>query len=140
MAAEQVGDRGVEAVALGVGIGGAGAAGSPSSGSSRASSPPELRSAAPGQRVERLDERPVRRVHDGVAGAVEHERARGGRGDRELAHEPALARAGLAADEHHPAALALGPRDQRAEGHQLALTADERERGGEAQRSRELAQ
>ena len=86
-------------------------AGSPRSGIRRASSPPVGPSAAcssaglehPGQPLERLDERAVRRADDRVARAVEHERAALGRLGRELAHEPALARPGLPADDRHPA-------------------------------------
>ena len=49
--------------------------------------------------LERFDERPVRAPHDRVARAVEHERAAGRRLTGELAHEPALARSRLAADQ-----------------------------------------
>ena len=69
--------------------------------------PPEVVAERPDHRAdepaERLHERPVRRRHDGVAGAVEHERAGGGRLLGELAHEPALPRAGLAGDARDPA-------------------------------------
>ena len=61
------------------------------------------------QVVERLDERPVRRAHDGVARAVEDERAVARRLGGELADEPALARARLAAEQDDPASLALRP-------------------------------
>ena len=65
----------------------------------RAERRPQLgRIDAPRELVERLDERPVGRAHDRVAGAGEDERAaRRGLGG-ELADEAALARAGLAAD------------------------------------------
>ena len=61
------------------------------------------------QVVERLDERPVRGAHDGVARAVENERAVACRLGGELADEPALAGAGLAAEQDDAAALALRP-------------------------------
>ena len=89
------------------------------SGSSRASSPPSgprsPRAASPAsisadELVERLDERPVRAPHDRVAGAVEHQRAvcRGLVG--ELAHQAALARSRLAADQREPEPLVRRPR------------------------------
>ena len=84
--------------------------------------------------VERLRERPVRRRHDGVAGAVEHERAAGGRLLGELAHEPALPRAGLAGDERDPPALARRPRHERPQRRELPRPADERERGRQPER------
>ena len=59
--------------------------------------------------VERLDERPVGRVQHRVAGAIEHERPVLRRAGGELAHEPALARAGLAAEQHDAAVLAVRP-------------------------------
>ena len=121
---------------------------SPRSGSSRASSPPvgRARRAARRGRVTRAScssastNGPYGGVHDRVAGAVEDERAAVGGLGRELAHEPALARAGLAADEHHPAPVAARPTGQRAQHRQLALAPDEREGGGQAQRAGESAQ
>ena len=77
--------------------------------------------------LERLDERPVRRAHDRVAGAVEDERAGPGRLGRELAHQAALARAGLAAEQDDAAALALGHRHERPQ--RLELRASARRRG-----------
>ena len=84
------------------------------------------------QVIERLDERPVRRVHDRVAAAVEHERAGAGRLACELAHQAALARAGLAAQQDDPPALALRHRHERAQRLQLGRAADERKRRREA--------
>ena len=88
--------------------------------------------------LERLDERPVRRTHDRVAGAVEDEGAGPGRLGRELAHQAALARAGLAAEQDDPAALALGHRHERPQRLELRRAPDERERRGEAQGTWEL--
>jgi hypothetical protein len=143
---EQVGHRRVEAVALGVGVRLDGlrahrqlrqqprqlSAGRAERGLQL------LRVDLAGEVVERLHERPVRRVHDRVARAVEHERAAGRRLAGELAHEPALARARLAADDHHPAALPLRPGHQAAERGQLARAPDERERRRVGQGSGEL--
>jgi hypothetical protein len=70
-------------------------------------------------------------------GAVQDERAVGGRLLCELADEPTLARAGLAADEREAQAVAAGAGDQGAQGAQLALASREREGGREAQWSGE---
>jgi hypothetical protein len=122
-ALEQVGDRRVQPVALGVGIG------------RRA----VRQQAVDPQIAERLHERAVGRTHHRVARAVEDERAAARRVGRELAHEPALARARLAADERDPPALASRPRDERAQRHQLARAPYEREPRAEAQRSGQRA-
>ena len=118
-ALQQVGHRGVQAMALGVGVGG--------------------RSGAGAQLAERLHERAVRRMDDGVARPVEDVRAALGRLAGELAHEPALPRARLAADERDPAALARRPRDERAQRHELALAPHEGEPRAEAQRAGQRA-
>jgi hypothetical protein len=76
-------------------------------------------------------------VHDRVAGAVEHEGTALGRLGRELAHEPALAGARLAADQRDASALAVRPWNQRPEHRQLTRAPDERERRPQAQRARE---
>jgi hypothetical protein len=86
------------------------------------------------QPVERLGERPVRRRHDGVARAVEHERAAGGSLLGELAHEPALPRAGLTGDECDPPALTRRPRHERPQRRKLARPAHERKRGRQPER------
>ena len=91
----------------------------------------------PRELVERLDEGPVGRAHLRVAGAVEDERAVVRRLGGELAHEPALARAGLAAQQDHAAALPVGARHERAESFQLGGAADEREGRGETERTGE---
>ncbi len=88
--------------------------------------------------VEGLDEGPVGRAHDRVAGAVEDERALARRRGGELADETALARAGLAADEHDAAALALGAWHQRLERLELGGAPDEGEGGGEGERAGEF--
>ena len=77
-------------------------------------------------------------VDDGVAGAVEDERPLPGGLVGELAHEPALARPRLAAQERDPAPLAPGPRHQGAQERQLAGPADEGEGRRQAQRAGEL--
>ena len=119
---EQRGDCRVQAVALGVRVGG------------RRS----LRAARP-QITQRLDEGLVWRTHDRVARAVEDERPAPGRLGRELAHEPALAGPRLAAQQRDPPPFALRPRDQRLQRDQLALASHEREPRREAQRARQRA-
>ena len=110
------------------------------SGKMRVSSPPALpelgaqdvRVGVPHELVERLDERAVRRPHDRVAGAVEHERALVGDLARELAHEPALARS----RPRRRRARSAAPRSPRA-GRAPAASASSRERptnGDEARR------
>ena len=88
--------------------------------------------------VERLDERPVRGAHEGVARAVQDEDSvlRGLAG--ELAHEATLARTCRAADQRDSASLALGPRNQPAEQLELGRTPDEREGRAETKRPRKL--
>ena len=87
-----------------------------------------------GQMLERLGERPVRSLDDRVARAVQDERAVAGGASRELAHQPALSRPGLAADQDDPEALAGGARKQRAQLLELGRAADERKRRREAKR------
>ena len=120
------------------------APGPPRSGISRASSPPVGPSAARSSAGSRTrascssasTNAPYGRAHDGVARAVEHQRAARGRLGGELAHEPALARAGLAADEHHPRPAPAARRQQRAQRRQLARRARRtgRRRAGKAGR------
>ncbi len=136
---QELDDGGVEPVALGVLRGGDGLGQLADAGPEIGKEPLELAAAdadvgteigrvgRADEQVERLRERPVRRPHDGVAGAVEHERASGGRLMRELPNEPALPRAGLAADERDPPALAGRPGHQRPERRELARPAHERE-------------
>ena len=64
---------------------------------------------------ERLGDRLVGDAHDGVARPVEHEHALGGGLMGELAHEPALARSRLAAEQGHAPPLAAGTRQQRSQ-------------------------
>ena len=91
-----------------------------------------------GEVIEGLHERAVRRVDDRIAAAVEDERATAGRLAGELAHEAALARAGLAAEQHDAAPLALRHRQQRPQRVQLGRAADERERRRQAKRAGKL--
>ncbi len=89
----------------------------------------------PRETVERLHERTVGSVHDLVAGAVQDEHAGARRVDGELAYEPALARAGLAADENHAAFLAGGRGHERAEKLELGRASDEWRSRREAERA-----
>ena len=144
---QQVGHLAVEPVALGVLVGHHRLRQPPDHGRQVGQEPRQLAAASaevvaqaagigrPHQLVERLHHRPVGRAHVGVAGAVEHDRARCRGLGRELAHQPALARAWLAADQRDPAALVVGARHQRAQRRQLAWAAHERERGPQPQRS-----
>ena len=84
--------------------------------------------------VERLDERPVGRRDDRVAGAVEHQRPPLGQIGGELAHEPALAGARLTRQQHDAPLLARGARHQRAQQVELRRAAHERERRGGTER------
>ncbi len=93
-----------------------------------------------GQPFERLGKRAIWSVDDRIARPIEDERVIGGGAGRELAHQPALARAGLATDQHHPQTLAGGSGKQRPQLLQLSRTADERERRGEAKRGGQLLQ
>ena len=86
-----------------------------------------------------LDEGPVGTSHHRVAGAVQHERASGGRALRELVDEPALAGPGLAADEREPESLTVRARNERPQRRQLAGAARERKRRSQAKWSRQLA-
>jgi hypothetical protein len=95
--------------------------------------PERLRVARPHERVERLHERPVRSLDDRVAGAVEHQRSARRRLVGELPHEPALAGAGLSADEGEAQAVTVRRRDQRPQGRQLARASGEGKRRGEAE-------
>ena len=89
--------------------------------------------------VDCLDEGPVGTSHHRVAGAVQHERAPGGRALRELVDEPALAGPGLAADEREPESLAVRARNERPQRRQLAGAARERKGRRQAKWSRQLA-
>ena len=93
-----------------------------------------IRLDGPREAVERLNERAVRSVHDLVAGAVQDARAGACRLGRELANEPALARAGLAADEHDTASRPGRCGRECAEQLQLAGASDERRRRRGAER------
>ena len=92
----------------------------------------------PREAIERFGERPVGRAHNGVAGAVQHERAVGGRLGCELACQSALAGAWLAADQDDSASLTLGPGQQHPQSIELGGATDERQRRGELERAGEL--
>ena len=145
---QELDDRRVQPVALRVLVGRDGVGEVADTGGEVRQQPLELAAARPevgaeagridraSQPVERLGERPVRRRHDGVAGPVEDERAAGRGLVGELAHQPALPRAGLAGDERDPPALAGRPRHERAQRRKLARAAHERERGRQPKRPR----
>ena len=82
--------------------------------------------------VERLGEGTVGGLHHGVAGAVEHEHAFGGDLVRQLAHEAALARSGLAAQQREPATLARLAWNERPQRRELRRAPDERRGRGES--------
>jgi hypothetical protein len=148
-AGEQVVDGGVQPVPLGVGVGGDGRrqlahpqrqlrqhpGQLPAGGAEVGAQGRRLDEA--GQLVERVRERLVGRPHDGVAGAVEDERALAGRFMRELPREAALPRARVAAEQRGAPAFARGAGQQRAQGGELARAADERQRRRRAERARE---
>ena len=148
-AGEQLGHRGVQPVALGVGVGlgrrrepaGARAEVGQQAGQLAARDaqrrPQLLRRERADELLERLGEGPVRRAQDGVAGAVEDTHAVGCGAGGELAHEPALARARLAPEHDDAAPLTVGARQQRAQAVQLGRAADERERRCDAKCARE---
>ncbi len=123
-----------------------GAAAGARSGTSRARSaleaPSPSRTAGPSAAAacelrEGRGERRVRRPHDGVAVAVEDDRAFVGELSGELADEPALARARLAGDERRPPSFADGARQERPQLCELARAACERVRGQQPERARE---
>ena len=138
-ACEQVGDRRVEAMALGVRIGLDRLAELADQGRQIRRQPGQLARAGaergaqlchiddPQEAVERLDEGPVGRAHDRVAGAVEDERPIRRDAGGELARQAALAGTGLTGEQQRRA----GPRPRRAAAGvpqllQLGGTADER--------------
>ena len=82
--------------------------------------------------LERRRERAVRRPDDGVAVAVEHGRPFLGDVAGELAHEPALPRAGIAGDQRRAAPLPGGARKQRAERRELAASRPAKANAGES--------
>jgi hypothetical protein len=88
--------------------------------------------------LERGHERPVGRRHNRIAFTVKDECAiSGGRG-RKLPHQAALARPRLAAEQHHPATLALLSRQQRAQHFELDRAANEGKRRRDAERGRKI--
>ncbi len=83
------------------------------------------------QALERLRERPVGSMDHRVAGSVQHQRARLGGLGGELADEAALARPRLSAEQHDPATLPLGRRQQQPQLPQLFGPPHERKRRGD---------
>jgi hypothetical protein len=71
---------------------------------------------------------------------VEHERAGVRVLGGQLAHQPALARAGLPADERDAASVAGGARQQPAQRLELGRATDERKRRRQAQRAGQQVQ
>jgi hypothetical protein len=67
-------------------------------------------------------------VNDRVAFPEQHEGSGTSGLGRELAGEPALARAGFSAQQHDASALSLGAGQQRPEHPKLGRSPDERER------------
>ncbi len=126
-AREEVGHRRVQAMTLGVGIGGDRRQQAVDAGGQIGHEPAQLATGAaevraehvgvgtPHELIERLREGPVGGLHDGVACAVEHEHPFRGELVREFAHEAALARSGLAAHQRQPATLSHPARGERAQ-------------------------
>jgi hypothetical protein len=144
-ACKEVGHGRVQAMALGVGIGGdrrrqpADARGQVckqprqlAAGAAEVRTE-QLRIGGANELIERFGEGAVGRVHHGVAGAVEHVHSFAGNLLRQLAHEAALARSGLPAQQREPAALPLLARNERPQRRELRSAADERIGGGESE-------
>jgi hypothetical protein len=134
---EQVGNRRMEAMALRIGIGLDRRRQLADQGGQIRQQPGQLAAAGakrgaqlrdlddPQQVVERFDERPVRRPHHRVAGAVEDERAVGRGPAGELAYQTALPGARLAREQRYPATLAFDSRHQGPQLLQLCGAPDE---------------
>ena len=147
---EQVRHRGVEAVALGVGVGLdwlgqlADAGGQVGQQTRQLAAPgPESGAELSGidhshELIEGLDEGSVGSPNRRVAGPVENQHAFGGGLGGELARQPALAGAGLAREQRHAAPLAFGTRHQRPQLLQLGRAPDERGDRGLPERARKL--
>jgi hypothetical protein len=151
-AGEQVGHRGIEAMAFGVGI--------PRDGRRQLTNPAwKLREearqlASSGSEVgtehvwlgrahevlEGGEEWPVWRAHGSVTRAVEDEHAISRRLSGELPDEAALSGAGLAAEQGDPPGFAPRARQERSQGRELARAPDERQGGREAERAGERRQ
>ena len=146
---EQVGDRGVKAVALGVGIGldrlrqlarhrrQVGQQPGQLGGTGTERGPQLLRLGDADEAIERLDEGPVGRPHDRVAGAIEDQRPLGGGPGGELAGEAALPGSGLTGQQCDTPTLPLRPRHQGPQPLQLRRAPDERRGRNRAERVRE---
>jgi hypothetical protein len=81
-------------------------------------------------------ERLVRRADDGVARAVEDERAVGGHVLRQLVHQPALSGPGFAGEQRDPPAVVLGSWKERPQRREFASAPDEGKRRRQAERTR----
>ena len=140
---EDVRHRGVEAQPLRVGVRRLPLA-RPARRADARQQPPQLGPGAPerlglelaDELLERLGERAERRRDDPVAVPVEHRRALGCDVVGELAHEAALARAGLARDEGGAPPLARRAREERPQGGELVRAAGEGVARGQPERAR----
>ena len=144
---EEVGDRAVQPVALGVRVGLDRDGETADALGQLGQQPRELAAALaqlraqdrrvgrPHELVQSLHERAVRALDDRVAGPVEHERPRGVGVLDELADQAALAGTRLATHEREAQPLAARRRDQLAQRRELARAAGERERRRQAERT-----
>jgi hypothetical protein len=143
---QQVGDCRVQAVALGVLIGGHRLGEVTDDGRQVGQEPGQLACARPEvasqllgvprshKLVERLHHWTVGRAHGRVAGAVQHECTVRGSLVRELTDQAALTRSGLAADQRYAAALVLRAGQDGPQRRHLAWAADECKRRAQPQR------
>ena len=144
---EQVGDRRVQPVALGVRIGRRRRGRVADTGREPREEARQLAATLGEVRAQRVRigvahevlecrrERPVGRADGGVAVAVEHRCALGGDLAGELAHEPALAGAGLAGEKRRAAPFPGGTGQERPERRELPRASCERERRSQAKRA-----
>ncbi len=147
---KQLGNRRVEAMALGIGIGLDRLRQLADLGGQIGQQPGQLaatgaergaqfcRLGYPHQAFERLDERPVWRPHHRVAGAVENKRPFHCDLAGELARQAALPGARLAREQRDAAPLPFRSRHQGSELLQLACAPDERGSRDRAQRTRKV--
>jgi hypothetical protein len=145
---EQVGDRGVESVPLGVGVSGGREGQSADArlelgkqtrqlAAGRAEASPEsLGVRVANEVLERGREGAVRLADDRVAVAVEDGGALVRQHPGELSHEAALAGARLAGDERRATALAGGPREESPQRGELVGPSGERESRRQPERPR----
>ena len=90
---------------------------------------------APRELIERVGEGAVGGSHHRVARPVEHEHPFRGDLVRQLADQAALARSGLAAHQRQPTPLAGLARHKPPQRHELSRPTDERRRRGETERA-----